>query len=57
MEKTNDAKQKLPQTFKDFVAKYPELGQAHEQVDEPQADKLGAAEYQDFHLYASFLQR
>ncbi len=34
MEQTNDTKQKLPQTFKDFVAKYPALGQAHEQVAE-----------------------
>lgn len=41
MEKTNDAKQKLPQTFKDFVAKYPELGQAHEQVAESVASAGG----------------
>lgn len=27
-----DSNEKMPQTFKDFIAKFPELGAAHEQV-------------------------
>ena len=35
-----DAKEKVPQTFKDFVRKFPELGAAHEQVAQA-VDKAG----------------
>lgn len=35
-----EAKDKIPQTFKDFIRKFPELGAAHEQVAQA-VDKAG----------------